>query len=201
MITPVDIPFEPKLTSARLRRVDLAIQLTVSFLSVIIGSMTFAGSLVAVAKLTPWNHPFHINAKAYTFPGRDALMILMCMGIIGVCIGVYIVDYPFSCTSVAGFDQLECSQDNDASTGIALMVILALLSAAVATLNTLGVSGSDMAVVIAVLNSGSGWGGVAAGFMISNELLLVTGAFVGASGAILAYASMHLLISVFYSCP
>ena len=67
------------------------------------------------------------------------------------------------------------------------MILLAVLSAAVATINTLGVSGSDMAVVIAVLNSGSGWGGVAAGFMISNELLIVTGAFVGASGAILAY--------------
>eukprot|EP00038_Savillea_parva_P007620 m.171436 g.171436 ORF g.171436 m.171436 type:complete len:1201 (-) comp13373_c0_seq1:92-3694(-) len=175
-------------TGNGLTKVDLAIQLTVAFLSVIIGMMTFAGSLVAVAKLTPWNHPFHIPSKAFTFPGRDQLLVVLCLAIVGVCVGVYIVDYPFSCNSPNGqFDTLECTRSNNADTGTALMVLLAVLSAAVATLNTLGVSGSDMAVVIAVLNSGSGWGGVAAGFMISNELLLVTGAFVGASGAILAY--------------
>jgi NAD/NADP transhydrogenase beta subunit len=90
--------------------VDLAIQLTVAFLSVIIGMMTFAGSLVAVAKLLPWNHPFHIASKSYTFPGRNAVMIALCLGIVGVCIGVYIVDYPFSCNSVAGFDVLQVTR-------------------------------------------------------------------------------------------
>mmetsp|Transcript_26214 Transcript_26214/g.68857 ORF Transcript_26214/g.68857 Transcript_26214/m.68857 type:complete len:1186 (+) Transcript_26214:139-3696(+) len=171
-----------------LNKVDLAIQLTVSFLSVIIGMMTFAGSLVAVAKLTPWDHPLHIPSRALTFPGRDAVLVLLCLGIVGVCAAVYVVDYPFSCNSPTGdFGTLQCSRQPDATTGTALMIVLAGLAGLAAVINTLGVAGSDMAVVIAVLNSGSGWGGVAAGFMIGNELMVVTGAFVGASGAILSY--------------
>merc|ERR1719408_304567 len=71
-------------------------------------------------------------------------------------------------------------------TGIILCILVALFSGIIGVLQTLVVAGADMAVVICVLNSGSGWSGVAAGFMISHELLLVTGAFVGASGAILS---------------
>ena len=59
---------------------DLAIQLIVAFLSVIIGMMTFAGSMVAVAKLTPKTSLFHINAQAKTFAGRDLLLIVLCLG-------------------------------------------------------------------------------------------------------------------------
>ena len=61
--------------------------------------------------------------------------------------------------------------------GTAMVLLLALAAGAVGVLQALAVSGADMAVVICVLNSGSGWSGVAAGFMISNELLLITGAF------------------------
>merc|ERR1719408_891185 len=71
-------------------------------------------------------------------------------------------------------------------TGIILCILVALFSGIIGVLQTLVVAGADMAVVICVLNSGSGWSGVAAGFMMSHELLLVTGAFVGASGAILS---------------
>merc|ERR1719316_558186 len=70
--------------------------------------------------------------------------------------------------------------------GIILCILIAALSGIIGILQTLVVAGADMAVVICVLNSGSGWSGVAAGFMMSHELLLVTGAFVGASGAILS---------------
>eukprot|EP00040_Diaphanoeca_grandis_P024415 m.134137 g.134137 ORF g.134137 m.134137 type:complete len:1210 (+) comp29722_c0_seq1:135-3764(+) len=178
-------------TGDMLSKVDLGIQLLVAFLSVIIGMMTFAGSLIAVMKLTPRGAFFHIDSKPKTFPGRNLLMIVLALGIVADCVVIYWIDYPFSCSytrvnGTAGFEHLECTKADDATIGVALMIVLAFLSALIATLNTLGVSGSDMAVVIAVLNSGSGWGGVAAGFMISNELLLVTGAFVGASGAILA---------------
>merc|ERR1719426_654505 len=70
--------------------------------------------------------------------------------------------------------------------GVILVIVIAVLSGLLGIIQTLVVAGADMAVVICVLNSGSGWSGVAAGFMMSHELLLVTGAFVGASGAILS---------------
>ena len=79
-------------------------------------------------------------------------MVLLGLGIVSCCAVIYWIDYPYHCDhalngtlELAG--SLDCSQEPDATVGIALMVVLAVLSAVIATLNTLGVSGSDMAVV------------------------------------------------------
>lgn len=137
----------------------LTIELTEIFLGVFIGAVTFTGSIVAFGKLRGI-----IKSKALSIPGKHWLN-LGAIVVSAVLMGLFINE---------GGTMLYLA----VMTGIALLLGLHLVAS---------IGGADMPVVISMLNSYSGWATAAAGFMLSNDLLIVTGALVGSSGAILSY--------------
>ena len=130
------------------------------FAGVLIGAVTFTGSIVAFLKLRAT-----IGSKPLLLPGRHALNALAIIGC--VILGVLFVREP----DPGGLQWLL------AMTGIALLLGIHLVMA---------IGGGDMPVVVSLLNSYSGWAAAAAGFMLGNDLLIITGALVGSSGAILS---------------
>ena len=137
----------------------LTIELTEIFLGVFIGAVTFTGSIIAFGKLRGI-----IKSKALSLPGKH-WMNLGAIIISAVLMGLFIN---------AGGIMLY----------LAIMTVIALL---LGLHLVASIGGADMPVVISMLNSYSGWATAAAGFMLSNDLLIVTGALVGSSGAILSY--------------
>ncbi|QDP02993.1 Re/Si-specific NAD(P)(+) transhydrogenase subunit beta [Thalassotalea sp. PS06] len=145
--------------TSHLRGVELNIHLVEVFLGVFIGAVTFTGSVVAFAKLRGL-----INSAALMLPHRHKMNLVA--GIICFVLMVYFV------SAEGAFGPLW------------LMTIIALVFGwhLVAS-----IGGADMPVVVSMLNSYSGWAAAAAGFMLGNDLLIITGALVGSSGAILSY--------------
>ena len=137
----------------------LTIHLTEIYIGIYIGAITFTGSVVAFGKL---NGVF--GSKPLTLPHRHKLNLLA--GII--CI---VMMFMFA-------------QEGGGLTYLFIMTVLALLFG---IHMVAAIGGADMPVVVSMLNSYSGWAAAAAGFMLSNDLLIVTGALVGSSGAILSY--------------
>lgn len=137
----------------------LNIELTEIFLGVFIGAITFTGSVVAYGKLHG-----KISSKALSLPHKHKLNLLALIASI-VLMALFIQ---------AGGSMLYLS----IMTAIALLFGWHLVAS---------IGGADMPVVISMLNSYSGWAAAAAGFMLSNDLLIITGALVGSSGAILSY--------------
>lgn len=133
-------------------------------LSVIIGCMTFTGSLVAVLKLHGT-----IASKPRVIPCRLAVTVLMFVAMI-----------VFSALSFTAGQTW-----NDRTTGIAYITIVAALASAYGFVFVMAIGGGDMPVSISFLNSLSGFSTSCAGFMLSNKALVVSGAFVGCSGIIL----------------
>ncbi len=129
-----------------------------SVVSGIIGSVTFTGSLIALFKL--WEKL--IPGNAIHFPGQKIVNALL--GIACVVLGVMIVMDP---------------------TQVALYWILAGVAGVLGVLVTIPIGGADMPVVIALLNSYSGLAATATGFVLSNNVLIIAGSLVGASGLIL----------------
>jgi NAD(P) transhydrogenase subunit beta len=129
------------------------------FLGVFIGAITFTGSVIAFGKLQGI-----IHSKPLTLPGRHWLNL----GIVIVCIWLGKVFL------------------GDGAT-LAALLIMTLLAFVFGAHLVMAIGGADMPVVISMLNSYSGWAAAATGFMLSNDLLIVTGALVGSSGAILSY--------------
>ena len=128
------------------------------FLGVFIGAITFTGSIIAFGKLSEI-----ISGKALIIPARHLLNVIMFLG----CL---FLGYLFL-THVGNW------------TIIAMTIIAFLIGAHL----VLAIGGADMPVVVSMLNSYSGWAAAATGFMLGNDLLIVTGALVGSSGAILSY--------------
>ena len=128
------------------------------FVGVFIGAITFTGSVVAYGKLSGV-----LDGKPLTLPGRNLLNIGM------VLVSLYL---GYLYMSHAGPWTLWVM------TAIALVFGLHMV---------LAIGGADMPVVVSMLNSYSGWAAAATGFLLGNDLLIVTGALVGASGAILSY--------------
>ena len=128
------------------------------FVGVFIGAITFTGSVVAYGKLSGV-----LDGKPLTLPGRNLLNVGM------VLVSLYL---GFLYMSHAGSWTLWVM------TAIALVFGLHMV---------LAIGGADMPVVVSMLNSYSGWAAAATGFLLGNDLLIVTGALVGASGAILSY--------------
>ncbi|MEC4728779.1 Re/Si-specific NAD(P)(+) transhydrogenase subunit beta [Shewanella sp. D64] len=128
------------------------------FLGIFIGGVTFTGSVVAFAKLRGL-----VSSSPKALPGAHWLNLGMLVA--SVVLGIYYMQ-------------------TDAISALVLMTLIAfvfgynLVSA---------IGGADMPVVVSMLNSYSGWAAAAAGFMLGNDLLIITGALVGSSGAILSY--------------
>ena len=137
------------------------------FLGIFIGAITFTGSVVAYGKLAG-----SITGKAVILPGRHVLNILMVV----VCLvlgWMYLND-----TVLATYLN---------QTGIWTLVAMTIIAFVIGAHLVLAIGGADMPVVVSMLNSYSGWAAAATGFMLGNDLLIVTGALVGSSGAILSY--------------
>ena len=132
------------------------------YIGVCIGSITFTGSLIAFAKLDG-----RLSGKPLLLPARHILNLV----ILGV---------------TAWLGVMFCSADDPTRALIPLAIATAITGLLGAHL-VLAIGGADMPVVVSMLNSYSGWAAAAAGFMLSNDLLIVTGALVGSSGAILSY--------------
>ena len=162
--------------------------------------MSKAAGVAGVYDVT-WSHEtenfWHIASTPRVLCGGKIPQFILTLGMIACCVITYMLDETTcgkdGCVLVAVDGTVNMQMgvplytSDDEMLGTILIIVLAVLAGTIGILQAMAVSGADMAVVICVLNSGSGWSGVAAGFMISNELLLVTGAFVGASGAILSY--------------
>jgi len=132
----------------------------VAFLSTFIGGVTFTGSMVAFGKLAG-----KISQKAVVFKGQHIINSLILVVALGAA-------------------TLFCMNPHT-GTGYALFILLVLVSLAFGVTSTIPIGGADMPVVISLLNSYSGLAACAAGFVISNNILIVAGALVGASGMIL----------------
>jgi NAD(P) transhydrogenase subunit beta len=131
-------------------------------IGVFVGAVTFSGSIVAFLKLRGT-----LGGKPLLLPGRHLLnLVLAAASVILIAIQVSTHAPATAMTCLLGL------------TAIALVLGLHLVAA---------IGGGDMPVVVSILNSYSGWAAAAAGFMLSNDLLIITGALVGASGAILSY--------------
>ena len=129
------------------------------FLGIFIGAVTFTGSVVAFGKLSG-----KINSKALMLPHRHKLNLAAL--IVSVLLMVAFLSEPENIFPV---------------------LIMTVIALAFGWHLVASIGGADMPVVVSMLNSYSGWAAAAAGFMLSNDLLIVTGALVGSSGAILSY--------------
>jgi NAD(P) transhydrogenase subunit beta len=127
-------------------------------LGVAVGAVTFTGSIIAFAKLQAL-----MSGAPLVFPGQHVLNALLGIGIIVLIVAVIFTQSPFSFWG---------------------LVVVSLL---LGFLLILPIGGADMPVVVSMLNSYSGWAACGIGFTLSNTLLIVTGALVGSSGAILSY--------------
>ncbi|MEZ5690855.1 MAG: NAD(P)(+) transhydrogenase (Re/Si-specific) subunit beta [Rickettsiales bacterium] len=127
-------------------------------LGAVIGAITFTGSIIAFAKLQGL-----VSGKPLRFSGQNIVNSL-------IAISIVILIFMFC-----------------ASASKSLFVIMVLLSLVIGVLLIVPIGGADMPVVVSMLNSYSGWAASGIGFTLGNPLLIITGALVGASGAILSY--------------
>lgn len=132
------------------------------FVGVCIGSVTFTGSVIAFLKLRGT-----IGGKPFTLPGRHLINLIMLLATVGLGVAFFIAP--------------------DHASGQWPLLVATILTGILGVHFIMAIGGADMPVVVSMLNSYSGWAASAAGFMLSNDLLIITGALVGSSGAILSY--------------
>jgi NAD(P) transhydrogenase subunit beta len=142
--------------------VELTIHDIETYIGVLIGAVTFSGSVIAFGKLSG-----KISGNPLILPARHWLNLLLLLG------AIY-YGYQFVVQSEAGG-------------GVIPLVIMTILALLFGIHMVMAIGGADMPVVVSMLNSYSGWAASATGFMLGNDLLIVTGALVGSSGAILSY--------------
>lgn len=140
---------------------EVAIHEVEIYVGVFIGAVTFTGSIIAFGKLSGL-----IFSKPLTLPARHFLNLAMLVA----CVWL---GYEFMGGSLL--------------TGLQSLLIMSAIAGVLGIHLVMAIGGADMPVVISMLNSYSGWAAAAAGFMLSNDLLIITGALVGSSGAILSY--------------
>ncbi|MEO0823128.1 MAG: NAD(P)(+) transhydrogenase (Re/Si-specific) subunit beta [Pseudomonadota bacterium] len=145
-------------TIAKKSAVEINILKVELFLGIFIGAITFTGSIVAYGKLAG-----KISSAALTLPFRHQINIA---GVV-LCL-------------LLGLLYLQ-------GAGIWTMILVAIIAGAIGWHLIMAIGGADMPVVVSMLNSYSGWAAAAIGFTLGNDLLIVTGALVGSSGAILSY--------------
>ncbi len=131
------------------------------FVGVFIGAVTFTGSIVAWAKLSG-----RMTSSPLMLPGRHLLNLAILVG--STALAVWFVA-------------------DDGELGLVPLLLMTALALLLGFHLVAAIGGGDMPVVVSMLNSYSGWAAAAAGFMLSNDLLIITGSLVGSSGAILSY--------------
>jgi NAD(P) transhydrogenase subunit beta len=132
------------------------------FVGVLIGAVTFSGSLIAFGKLAG-----KISGKPLLLPARHFLNLALLIG--SIVLGKWFLNV------------------EDVQIGLIPLLLMTVLALLFGIHMVMAIGGADMPVVVSMLNSYSGWAAAATGFMLSNDLLIVTGALVGSSGAILSY--------------
>lgn len=155
------------------------------YLGVLIGALTFTGSVIAFGKLSG-----KVTSKALILPGRHMLNV-------GIGVACLVLLVMFLGTAPEGAAAADASIGKGA--GTAILIIMTLLAFAFGVHMVMAIGGADMPVVISMLNSYSGWAAAATGFMLSNDLLIVVGALVGSSGAILSYIMCRAMNRKFFS--
>ncbi len=144
------------------------------YLGVLIGAVTFTGSLIAFGKLQGL-----IRSGSLLLPGRH--WFNLGLGLASIWLGMAFVSA----------DAL--------SSGLIPLTIMTLIALLFGVHMVMAIGGADMPVVVSMLNSYSGWAAAATGFMLSNDLLIITGALVGSSGAILSYIMSRAMNRSFLS--
>jgi NAD(P) transhydrogenase subunit beta len=132
------------------------------FIGVLIGAVTFSGSVIAFGKLSG-----KISGKPMLLPARHWLNLVGLLVV--VWFGARFIDA------------------HSVSAGMGPLIVMTVIALLFGIHMVMAIGGADMPVVVSMLNSYSGWAAAATGFMLSNDLLIVTGALVGSSGAILSY--------------
>ncbi len=160
--------------TVQLEGVDKTIHDIETYLGILIGAVTFSGSVIAFGKLSE-----RIGSKPMTLPGQHWLNL-------GLLIGAIWFGYEFVVQSAAG-------------AGMTPLIIMTVIALLFGIHMVMAIGGADMPVVISMLNSYSGWAAAATGFMLNNDLLIVTGALVGSSGAILSYIMCRAMNRKFLS--
>ena len=161
--------------------VEIAILKVEVFLGIFIGAITFTGSVVAFGKLAGRidGKPMQIRLPTRTF----SIFILS---------GHWLNFFALVACLALGWMYFE-------GAGIWTMVLVALIAGFIGWHLIMGIGGADMPVVVSMLNSYSGWAAAAIGFTLGNDLLIVTGALVGSSGAILSYIMCRAMNRKFIS--
>lgn len=161
-------------TSIQLQRAEKIIHEVEIYVGILIGAVTFSGSLIAFGKLNG-----KIGGKPLLLPGRHWLNLLALLVVIWF-----------------GREFLRAETIEQGMVPLMVMTAIALLFG---IHMVMAIGGADMPVVVSMLNSYSGWAAAATGFMLSNDLLIVTGALVGSSGAILSYIMCNAMNRNFIS--
>jgi NAD(P) transhydrogenase subunit beta len=141
--------------------VALWIHLIEVWIGVAVGAVTFTGSIIAWAKLRGM-----LSGKPLLIPGRH----LINLALVSACVALF----------------FEFVGTEDPMWGLDMMILMACFAGLLGAHLVMAIGGADMPVVVSLLNSYSGWAAAASGFALGNDLLIVTGALVGASGAILS---------------
>ncbi len=156
--------------------IELTIHDIETYLGILIGAVTFSGSIIAFGKLSG-----KITGNPMLIPGRHWLNLGLLLITIYVC-------KMFVDQSAAGHGE-----------GLIPLLIMTGIALLFGIHMVMAIGGADMPVVVSMLNSYSGWAAAATGFMLSNDLLIVTGALVGSSGAILSYIMCRAMNRKFLS--
>jgi NAD(P) transhydrogenase subunit beta len=161
-------------TSIQYQGVEKVIHEVEIYIGILIGAVTFSGSLIAFGKLNG-----KIGGKPLLLPARHWLNLA------GLLIVIWF-----------GREFIQAKTVAEGMTPLIVMTVIALLFG---VHMVMAIGGADMPVVVSMLNSYSGWAAAATGFMLSNDLLIVTGALVGSSGAILSYIMCNAMNRNFIS--
>jgi len=144
------------------------------YLGILIGAVTFTGSLIAFGKLQGV-----IGSKPLLIPARHWFNLALVL--LSIWLGTVFVGA------------------EDLTSGILPLLIMTVIALIFGVHMVMSIGGADMPVVVSMLNSYSGWAAAATGFMLSNDLLIITGALVGSSGAILSYIMCRAMNRSFIS--
>ncbi len=154
--------------------IDKTIHDVETYLGILIGAVTFSGSIIAFGKLSG-----KIGGKPMLLPARHWLNLILLIASVWLCI--------------------DFVEQSAAGSGISPLVYMTIIALLFGIHMVMAIGGADMPVVVSMLNSYSGWAAAATGFMLSNDLLIVVGALVGSSGAILSYIMCRAMNRKFLS--